>query len=218
MRQREVLLFSGLMCTASLLAAQVPVSKEPLHKTALENQYIRLLNVWLQPGDTSLFHIHSTPSVFLYLSDANIASQVKGGNWVNDRSETGKTWYRSFMGDALVHRVGNADSVPLHVTDVEILASYKPAVARKPLPFTVLYENEKVIAYRLQGQAIKTGVFKGRGPILAELAAGNEITCHDPLHKKSMKIRTGKFLYLQPGSYFYFTGNENVNLVLFEIK
>ena len=57
-----------LLLHTAVLSAQVQVSKEPLHKKVLENKYIRLLDVWMQPGDTSLFHIHSTPSVFVHFT------------------------------------------------------------------------------------------------------------------------------------------------------
>src|SRR5947207_7441111 len=58
--------------------AQVPVRFEPRHKVALENEFIRLLDVRILPGDTSLFHIHQAPSFFIPLSNTAIGSQVKG--------------------------------------------------------------------------------------------------------------------------------------------
>jgi len=60
----------------------------------------------------------------------------------------------------------------------------------------------------------------GRGPIVAELVAGDEVTCYDTKNNRSTNITTGKYLYIEPGSAFYFSAKENkeVNLVLFEIK
>jgi len=114
--------------------AQVQVSKEPRHKNVLENKYIRLLNVWIYPGDTSLLHIHSTPSVFLIFTEANTVSQTKGGKWEKGKNVAGHSWYRSFFQDTLIHRVGNCDTVPFHVTDIELLSSFdikteKPIIA-----------------------------------------------------------------------------------------
>ena len=200
--------------------AQVQVSKEPRHKKVLENKYIRLLDVWMQPGDTSMFHIHSTPSVFLHFTTTVVCSQIKGKEWVTAKNTEGYAWYRSFVNDTLVHRVSNCDTVPFHVTDIEILSSYKPTTQLNPLPFTVLFENEKVFAYRFSSSSFNKQIINGRGPMIAELVAGKEVICHDTRNKKSTKIKTGKYLYIKPGAAFYFsaTGKEEINLVLFEIK
>jgi len=56
--------------------------------------------------------------------------------------------------------------------------------------------------------------------MLTELVAGDEVICYNTQNKKSTIIKSGKYLYLQPGSTFYFSAKENEknNLVLFEIK
>src|SRR5215218_212725 len=97
--------------------SQVPVREEPRHKPVLQNKYIRLLDVWLPPGDTTMYHIHSTPSLFVVLTSTLTTSQTRGGPWVSDRSNAGKTWYRSFINDTLVHRVSNIDTAAFHVND-----------------------------------------------------------------------------------------------------
>jgi len=219
MKNKITVLPAMLFClTASI--AQVQVSKEPLHKKDLENKYIRLLNVWLQPGDTTLFPIHSTPSVFPQFTNTTIGTQVKGAGWVLEQSVAGKASYRSFSPDTLVHRVSNWDTIPFHVTDIEILSAYKPTTQLKPLPCTVLFENEKVVAYQLTGSSFNSLIVNGRGPMIAELAGGDEVIYHDTLNKKSAKIHAGKYLYIEPGASFYFTtnGKKEINMVLFEIK
>ena len=212
-------LIAFLFCSTAI-TAQVQVRKEPRHKNVLENKYVRLLDVKIQPGDTTLFHIHSTPSVFVHFTNTIVCSQIKGKEWEKGKNTEGNASYRSFVNDTLVHRVSNCDTVPFHVTDIEILSPYKPTTQLKPLPFTVLFENEKVFAYRLSSSSFNKQIISGRGPIVAELVAGDEVIYHDTMNKKSTKIKTGKYLYIKPGSAFYFsaTGNEKINLVLFEIK
>ncbi len=209
-----------MLFSSSVLTAQVQVSKEPLHKKVLENKYIRLLDVWLQPGNTTLFHIHSTPSVFLQFTNTNIGTQVKGQDWVKSQNIAGSASYRSFLNDTLVHRVSNWDTVPFHVTDIEILASYSSKTPHTVLPFTVLFQNEKAVAYQLTNSSFREQIISSRGPLVAELVEGNEITFHDTKGKKSTKIKTGKYLYIKPGKSFFFstTKDEKINLVLFEIK
>ncbi|HRI23422.1 MAG TPA: hypothetical protein PLZ45_02045 [Ferruginibacter sp.] len=210
-----ILHFSSLAVTA-----QVPVREEPRHKKVIENKYIRLLDVWIKPGDTSLFHVHATPSLFVYFTNTMACAQVQGGAWTKNKNIQGNASYRSFVNDTLIHRVSNCDTVPFHVTDIEILSSYKQASELKPLPFTVLFDNEKAVAYRLDNTSFNGQLIDDRGPMVAELVAGDGVVCHDTKSKKAIKIETGKYLYIEPGSSFYFSTKENkeINLVLFEIK
>jgi len=208
-----------MLLTCSVVTAQVQVSKEPMHKKVLENKFIRLMNVWLQPGDTTMFHIHSTPSVFLHFSNAMMSTQLKGQGWVIDRTVPGYAWYRSFTPDSMVHRVSNGDTVPIHVIDVEILSSYKTGSPAKPLPFTVLFNEEKAIAYRLTNAAFNNEKISNRGPMVAELVAGEPAYYVDATTNKSTQIKAGDYFYIEPGASFYvrITGKE-ANMVLFEIK
>lgn len=87
------------------------------------------------------------------------------------------------------------------------------------MPFPLLFENEKSFAYQLKRPEFKNQIISGCGPLLAQLAAGESVTFHDVLENKSKEIKTGKYLYIAPGSTFYFTAKgKNINLVLFEIK
>jgi|SRR5687767_6442591 len=203
-----------------LLSAQVPASEEPRHKPVLQNKYLRLLDVWMQPGDTSLYHIHATPSLFLPLSNTTVGSQIMGQPWASEKFVIGKAWYRSFLQDTLVHRVSNLSSEALHVTDVEILSSYHTNPSDiKPLPFPLLFENEKSFAYQLKRPEFKNQIISGCGPLLAQLATGESVTFHDVLENETKEIKTGKYLYIAPGATFYFTAQgKNINLILFEIK
>ncbi len=220
MKQKNNLFLILLCLQAAVLTAQVQVSKEPRHNNVLENKYVRLLDVNIQPGDTSLFHIHSTPSIFLHFTTTVVCSQIKGKEWVTAKNTEGNASYRSFENDTLVHRVSNCDTVPFHVTDVELLSSYKPAYKLQPLPFTLLFENEKVIAYRLTAGVFNSQIIKSRGPMIAQMVAGSDVTIHNKKGKELSQLKTGKYVYIKPGAAFYFsaTGDAAINMVLFEIK
>ena len=200
--------------------AQVQVSEEPLHKPVLINKYLRLLDVWLLPGDTTWFHIHSTPSVFLYFTNTVIATEAAEEDWKTDTAVAGNSWYRSFTPDTLIHRVSNIDTVPLHVNDIELLSTFDTVAARRPLRFPLAYESELVWAYRLTRKYYTTGIIKDRGPMVAELVSGDMVYYTNTITNQKTELKAGEFLYIDPGSSFYFgfKGRENVNMVLFEIK
>ena len=220
MNSKFKLLLAILFLHTAAVAAQVQVSKEPRHKKVLENKYIRLLDVRIPPGDTTLFHIHSTPSLFLHFTNTVVCSQEKGKTWEKSKNKEGEADYVSFKNETWVHRVSNCDTIPFHVTVIEILSPYKTTTHPKPLPFAVLFENEKAFAYRFSSSSLNKQLISGRGPMVAELIAGDEVIYYDTMKKKSIKIKTGKFLYIKPGSSFYFSakGDDEINMVLFEIK
>lgn len=210
-----------LLFCSTVVTAQVPVKEEPRHHPVLQNKYIRLLDVWLPAGDTTLFHIHATPSLFVILSNTLTGSQIKGSAWSNSKSKAGATWYRSFLRDTLTHRVCNVDTVVFHVNDIEILSQYNTTVStKKQLPFIVEFDNEKAVAYRLTENDFNQQMIKDRGPIIAILVAGSGIRFHNNSNNQIKEIAVGKYLYIEPGISFYFSAaaNKEIEMVLFEIK
>jgi len=219
MKNCNVFLVASLLFFIPGVNAQVQVSKEPHHKNVFENNYLRILDVHLEPLDTTLFHIHSTPSVTLMYTTTAIGVQNQGQNWGKGRNISGRASYSSFLNNSLIHRVSNSDTVHFHVNVIEILAPYKTGSKIEPLPSTVLFDNEKVTAYRIIDSLVNDKVFAGRGPIVAGFVEGKPIVFHDMDTKKDTTIKSGDYLYIKPESRFYFSAVEKkTNLVLFEIK
>lgn len=220
MTKSATFLLLVLFCLSPGLFAQVQVSKEPRHKNVFENRYLRILDVRINPGDTTLFHIHSTPSLFLHFTSQSVCVQIKGKTWEQGSNTAGNASFRSFENDTLIHRVSNCDTVPFHVTDIELLSPYSPAIQLNPLPFTVLFENDKATAYCLKGKDLVKQVFTGRGPMVAQLVSGGEILCRNEKTKKITALKVGGYLYLEPAGAFSFSAKEEekINLVLFELK
>ena len=54
-----------VFCFSNNVFAQPAVRNEPRHHNVFENDYIRVLDVYLAPDDTTQYHIHATPSVFI---------------------------------------------------------------------------------------------------------------------------------------------------------
>lgn len=215
-----LLLILVLLIFSSGTKAQVQVRNEPRHHNVLENKYFRVLDVNIQPKDTTLQHIHSTTSVILMFTKTVTATQLKGQDWVKSQSKAGDAFYRDFAKDTVIHRVSNWDTVPYHVTDIELLSVYQPNSGRKPMPFTVLFDNEKAVAYRLTDTSISKKIISNRGPMIAGLVAGDDIILHDTKNNKQIILKAGKETYIEPGISFYLsaTSKKEIDLVLFEIK
>lgn len=218
--KRLLLILCILYGVTFSVRAQVQVRNEPWHHNVIENKYFRVLDVNIPPHDTTLWHIHSTPSVILLFSNTITATQLKGKDWVKSPSVAGSAVYRDFAKDTTIHRVSNWDNVPYHVSDIELLSAYDLAHPRKSLPFTVLFDAPKAFAYRLTDTSITKKIISNRGPMIAGLVAGDDVILHDQTHHKTITIKPGKETYIEPGISFYLspTSKKEINLVLFELK
>jgi len=198
--------------------AQVPVREEPRHHLVINNQYLRVLDVWITPGDTTLFHIHATPSLFLIFTDTKVATQLKDSAWLSDTNIKGEVYFEAFTRER-VHRVSNVDRDSFHVTDIEILSSFKPNDGRKPLPYGLLFDNDKAFAYRIT-EIDKQQNVSGRGPIFMGLVEGEHVIVNVEGKKEHTEIAPGKLLYLKPGESFQISAKKKgkLNLVMFELK
>lgn len=147
----------------SVLSAQtvVEVRDEPRHKPVFENAYIRLLDVIIPPGDTSLYHRHYLPSVFVFLEKTDIGMQDLGSVPAGMITTTGQTWFNGYEKGANIHRAWTNDKVVnLHAVDIEILKSNpadKDPVLENPALELVSTSNP-VRIYRIkikQGETIR---------------------------------------------------------------
>jgi len=102
--------------------AQVPVREEPHHKPVLENDYVRLLDVHIKPGDTTLYHIHAAPSVMVHISKSTIGVQVMGQPVAPPAPVLpGETKFAAYDKKPVTHRVYNAGKNIFHVMDIELV-------------------------------------------------------------------------------------------------
>ena len=119
---RILLCLLALTFKFSISQAQVPVHEEPRHHPVFQNTEIRILNVLLPPGDTTQYHIHTTPSVFIYFTSTNTASQLQGKTALPGKSTAGRIQFENLASPNIrVHRVWNTDKDTFHVMDVELL-------------------------------------------------------------------------------------------------
>jgi hypothetical protein len=59
----------------------VPVHEEPRHRMIFETPGTRILDIQIPPGDTTLYHTHSEPILYVTMSTSRTRSQNHGGDW-----------------------------------------------------------------------------------------------------------------------------------------
>jgi hypothetical protein len=99
----------------------VPVEEEPHHRIVFENQYVRVLEVILQPGENALYHTHSLDNVSVQIGEAELGQQPAGEEWKKKAAKDGEVGFRDGTKHPYTHRVGNMGKTVFHVLDIEIL-------------------------------------------------------------------------------------------------
>lgn len=199
----------NLLAFSLLIKAQVPVSKEPRHHVVFENEKVRLLNVLLPPGDTTQYHVHSTPSVFICFTKTNTASQLMGRQSTSGISSAGTIWSENLSSPHIkTHRVWNLDTDTFHVMDVEIL-SKNPGFSQKALetphvqltidtPWARIYKIELAKSEQVT--------------IKKHLSAYILVTINNGMIEM-IKNNTHNSLLLQPGTFFRIQPEEQFTLL-----
>ena len=108
-------------------AEPVPVEREPHHTWIFQNQYVRVLDVVLAPGESTLFHTHSHDSIAVQLTDATVQEQMLEREWRPAlRLLPSDSRYMQGANAPYTHRVKNVGSTPFHVIDIELLGEGEP--------------------------------------------------------------------------------------------
>lgn len=197
-----------LISSLNILQAQILVHEEPRHRPVFQNKEIRILNVRVAPSDTSLYHMHNTPSFFIRLTNTITGSQVQGEAKKAGKSQSGEIRFENLAPpNNRVHRVWNADKDTFHVMDVELLMK-KAEFDEKPMTLPNLkleIDTTWVRAYRLSllKEIEFESINKKQSVVLVSLNASTvEIG-----QNGNRKLQT-----LKPGSFFVINRKESFSL------
>jgi quercetin dioxygenase-like cupin family protein len=148
-----ILCFLAVALRAADVTEPMPVQLEPRHKTTLENEYVRLIDVQIQPGETTLFHRHVIPSVVVYLTKSTNRSETWGEKTVVSRDiSPGESRYAPYDAKPLVHRVTNTGAGLFRVFDIELLHTPPVTVAKAanlPAAAKLQWEEKRARAFRV---------------------------------------------------------------------
>ena len=200
----KLLLILFFLAGPSICQAQLPVSQEPRHHKVLDNGHVRLLDVHIPPGDTTQFHVHSTPSVFIILTDAKSGSQVisEEDQSASPVKHFGNIWFEGFYIKPRIHRVYNNDKHEYNVMDIE-LTNKKDIAIDPPITeetFRFLFDEKPVRAYRITMEA-SANIF-----VPARKADILIIQLSDP----DDSVRVNEKSFHKKGDFYYITAGSSI--------
>src|SRR5690349_14605066 len=103
-----------VLSDGTLAQTSVPVHQEPRHHLVWEDGHVRVLDVKIAPGDTTLFHTHDTAILYVPIAVSPISTQPLGGVWSGNAATTASRFRldatasdTGYVARPLSHRVAN---------------------------------------------------------------------------------------------------------------
>jgi hypothetical protein len=217
------LFFIVFVCAINSLTAQVLVHEEPFHKPVYQNKDVRILNVVIPPGDTSLYHLHYTPSVFVFFTPSAAGTQLQGKGPVSMKFTAGRILFEDLAApNTRIHRAWNEDKEDMHVMDVELLfenSGFKSSPLQVP-GVKLEVDTPWIRGYKVglsQNEALE---LKGKKNsfILISLAEAN-VEVNTTGKPQTETLKRGSFYDIQRKKSFYVknTGTDNIQFALLEL-
>jgi quercetin dioxygenase-like cupin family protein len=225
--------FVALACTlAQPSIAQeergVPIVEAPYHLPVFRNEYVTLLKVFVPPGKTTGYHIHTGDSVSVNVEPADMTNQPLGAPAAGpaQRGEAGRATFTAYTKQGpRTHKATNVGATPFHTISV-IFSSVQPygfAPQVRDVPgYAQVMDNERARAWRLElepGQS--TLPITHSAPGIRIVVAGGELAESVPGRPdRAMSPRTGDFFWQDAGvtRAVRNTGRTRLELVEFELK
>jgi hypothetical protein len=186
----------------------IAASKEPLHKNVFENKYVRVLELHIAPGDTTLMHKHEKPVVSISLHPVKTGSQTilddKGAKVPStDRAITFEGFYQS----PRIHRVWNRDTSMFHWMDIEVLTKGEQKIDSLITMdgFTQAFDAPPVRAYRVRLKGNQQFELKRNNALLIVglTNAGDVLVNKKPFNKQA------DFLFVEPSKKIKFANKQD---------
>jgi len=143
----SIVLLTLFAAQESSAPAPVPVQEEPHHHLLLKNDNLLVMRVTLQPGERSLYHVHSVDDVAVWLGNTSAAQQLPNEpESAPVEQKPGNISLRTLRETPFTHRVHNVGKGLFDVLDVEILQ--RPEHASAAVAGPVAGENLSARVYK----------------------------------------------------------------------
>jgi hypothetical protein len=219
---RKYLSLILILCSTILIKAQVQVRNEPRHHNVFENEFARILDVYLAPGDTTMYHVHSTPSVFIVFTNTNVGSQLIGKQSQKGANISGEISYDSLK-TPRIHRVWNEDTSWFHVMDIELTSTKqkKNIVVLQNPALKLLFNKQQVNGYIIELKAtsnLQLPASEDGYLLISKSESIVKFKINDAVQDRIMK--PSHYVWIEPGKKLAIKPMDNrvANFVLLQFK
>lgn len=103
-----------------IACAQIPVGRDPFHKTIFENEKVRILDLSVSGTDTTTTHVHQAASVVVFVSRSQLAIQSPHEEPVITNVDIGDVVYRPYDKTPTTHKVWSKDGTLMRCIVIEL--------------------------------------------------------------------------------------------------
>jgi len=143
-------------------AAQAPVQQEPHHRVLFENAALRVLDVNIEPGGTTLEHRHDNDimTVSVSASETRVRTPAAGWGDIRPRRRLGETNLTEYAGQSGTHTVQNVGESLYRLIAVENLkqAGWSVGSAVTGAGTTLLNDARAFRTYAVQLGTTENGI------------------------------------------------------------
>lgn len=216
-------LFAKLILLGWLaLPGQVQVRDEPRHHNVFENEFVRILDAYVGPKDTTWYHRHNTPSVFIVLSNCRVSSQILGGQPQSGANVSGDISYDA-MNTERIHRVWNEDTIWFHVLDIELVSGKQKNNINiiQNGSLKLLFNEQQVNGYDAElkpGAQLQLPTSASGYLAVSKTTASIDIIINKTRQQRVMKA--GHYAWIEPGNSVVIRSKEPkpVSFVILQLK
>lgn len=144
--------FAPTPAIAQTPAGVIPITSEPDHKIRFDSGKVRVYEVVLPKGKTTLVHEHRNDSFTVYFSNGEVTNEPYGGKPIVVNRTAGTVAFTSTANGPYSHRVIASGETTFHVMALELMSpantSAVTASLRPSAMFKVALESPRGRAYR----------------------------------------------------------------------
>ncbi len=211
--------FAALWLLPSSLVAQTPtvptMDHEPHHHLALHNDYVKVFNVEVAPGDSIILHSHDQDTIAIAIGDQLVTVGIPGKTSAPSKNADGQV---RLQRSGYIHSTHVDGDTPYHTVAVELMkpqtnfhnvcaeilpgqplnctdAAAKATSAYKSQPLLESNETRALLVRVLPHQSMKVGE---SGP---EVIVALDAAAISGISKESAKtLKPGDFVWLEGGA------------------
>ena len=203
----------------------VPVNAEPDHHIRFENGKVRMYEVMLPKGKSTMMHEHRADNFQVFFNDSKVTVEPKGGLPATFPVRAGFVAFSSTGLGTYTHRVEGAGDTPFRVIAIELLSASSAtagtaSVERPSPPFNVALRNPKGRAYRVgldPGESTKTFTRPANTAIFA-ISSGRISEQAEGKAPKQWEFNSGNFRWSETPAILSLKNESSTRVELVEVE
>ncbi len=223
---RTLIVSLGLLLAASGCTQRaIPVEMESHHKTLLLTPEVRVLDVTIPVGDTTVDHSHQYDIATVYIGPAVSRLRSPGEDWSAPRPrEIGTATITEYVGKPGVHAVRNIGTTLYHIVAIESRHTTFDSTAQSldnPAQTTLVQESRAFRAYDVKLAAGDGPLsHKHTLPTLVVVVEGEAMINAESSEGTQGKAKPGEWQLVPAGESHQFSApnGQPVRLVEFEVR